>query len=99
MYIRVIRARARPGRVQEIAGKWQALFAPRLVEVAGFRHAYFAGDRALNTIAVVTVWDELPRAMVLGPMIEGFEELVSEHLAAPSVMDEYEVLAEAECEG
>jgi hypothetical protein len=63
--------------------------------VAGFRHAYFAGDLALNTLAVVTLWDELPRATVLGPMIERFEEEVGELLAAPSVIDEYEVLAEA----
>lgn len=95
MYIRVIRARSRPGRVDEFAGKWRALFAPRLIEVAGFRHAYFAGDRSLNTVAVVTLWDDLPRATILGPLIERFEEQVSELLAAPSVIDEYEVLAEA----
>ena len=96
MFIRIIRARARPGRVDEYARQWQSLFVPRLVEVAGFRHAYFAGDRALNTIAVVTLWDDLPRATVLGPLIAGFEDLVKELMAAPSVIDEYEVLAETQ---
>ena len=94
MYIRVIRARARPGHVDEIAGRWETLFAPGLVHLAGFRYAYFAGDRGLNTMAVVTLWDELPRATVLGPMIERFEDQVEGLLAAPSVIDEYEVLAE-----
>lgn len=96
MYIRVIRARARPGTVDEFARQWRVLFVPGLVGVEGFNHAYFAGDRALNTIAVVTLWDDLPRATVLGPLIVGFEEQVGHLMAAPSVIDEYEVLDEAE---
>ena len=97
MYIRVIRARANPGRVDEFAEQWRTDFAPRLAQVAGFRHGWFAGDRDLNTVAVVTVWDDLPRATVLGPLISEFEEqVVGDLLAAPSVIEEYEILAEAE---
>ena len=98
MYLRVIRARARSGRVDEFATQWQTLFVPGLLQVAGFRHAWFAGDRDLNTLAVVTLWDDLPRANQLGPMIVAFEERVGDMLAGPSVIEEYEVLAEAGAE-
>lgn len=96
MYIRVIRARARPGRVDDFAKHWGTVFAPRLAAVAGFHHGWFAGDRDLNTVAVVTVWEDLPRATVLGPLIAEFEDqVVGDLLAAPAVIEEYEILTEA----
>lgn len=98
MYIRIIRARAQPGRVDEFAKQWQSLFAPRLAEVAGFQRGWFAGDPALNTVAVVTLWDDLPRATHLGPLIVRFEEQVAGLLAEPSVIEEYEVLVTADRE-
>jgi hypothetical protein len=99
VFLRVIRARARAGRVDELAARWQSQFVPGLVRLAGFRRAWFAGDRDLSTFAVVTLWDDLPRANQLGPMIVAFEERqVSDLLAAPAVIEEFEVLAEAEAE-
>lgn len=100
VYIRVIRVRSQPGRVDEYAERWRTMLAPRLQQLAGFRHGWFAGDRDLNSVAVVTLWDDLPRATQLGPLIVGFEEeQVADLLAAPSVIEEYEVLAEAVGEG
>jgi hypothetical protein len=95
VYIRVIRVRVRPGRVDEMTDRWRTLFVPGLAQVSGFRRAWFAGNRELNTVAVVTLWDDLPRATILGPMIAEFELRVAELFAGPSVIEEYEVLAEA----
>jgi hypothetical protein len=99
VYIRVIRARSRAGSVEEFAARWQTLFVPGLQALAGFRHAWFAGDRDLNTVAVVTLWDDLPRANQLGPMIDDFENRVADLLADPAVIEEYEVLVEADPTG
>ena len=98
MYIRVIRVRTQPGRVDELTEQWRAHFVPLLKSVPGFRHAYYGGDRARNAVVVVTLWDDLPRATTYGPILTEFDDRVSGLRAAPSVMDEYEILAEAEAE-
>ena len=96
MYIRVIRVRLRPGKVDEMLGRWRTEFAPALARVGGFSRAWFAGNHELNTVAVVTLWAELPRATVLGPLIDGFEQQWADLYAAPTVIEEFEVLAEVE---
>ena len=98
MYIRVIRVRTQPGKVNDLVEQWQSLFVPSLRQVIGFRRAYFGADRFLNSVVVVTFWDDLPRATHLGPMVATFEEGASDLLAAPAVIEEFEVLAEVETE-
>ena len=95
MYIRVIRVRTRPGKVDELTERWRTQFVPSLRMVSGFRRAYFGGDRDLNSVVVVTFWDDLPRATQLGPMVTSFEDGASDLLAASAVIEEFEILAEA----
>jgi len=96
VYIRVIRVRTQPGKLDELTERWQSRFVPSLQQVSGFRRAYYGADRFLNSVVVVTFWDDLPRATHLGPIVSSFEDGATDLLAAPSVIEEFEILAEAE---
>ena len=98
VYIRVIRVRNRPGKLDEMVERWREEFVPEMRRVSGFRRAYFGGDRFLNSVVVVTVWDDLPRATHWGPVLAEFEERSSDLLATPSVIEEFELLADIEAE-
>jgi heme-degrading monooxygenase HmoA len=55
-YARVVDMEMKPKDVGEAASTWPALVGTGKSE-AGFRHAYFCGDRKTGKIASVTFWD------------------------------------------
>ncbi len=94
MYIRIIKGQTQPGQVDELAKRWRALIGPRLQEISGFRHAYFSGDRAKNTVAAVSVWDSRPDDAVMSRNIQDFLSQVADIVASQPVVEDYEVLEE-----
>ena len=94
MYIRIVRAQSHRGQIEELAKWWQALIGPRIKATSGFRHAHSGADRAANPTVAVSVWNQ--RAAALEPMVQEFQGRVADLAAEVPVVEEYEVMAEAQ---
>lgn len=93
MYMRVIRGQTQPGQAEELAKRWQEFVLPRLQGAPGLKHAYHGIDREANTTCGVTVWDSRPDEAMMNRNLEEFRARISDILAGPPQVEEYEVLA------
>ena len=48
MYVRIVRAQAPPGQVEEVARRWRAFWGAQMPQIPGFRHAHFAAGPDTN---------------------------------------------------
>ena len=94
MYVRIVRALAPPGQVEELARRWQAFWGVQMPQVTGFRHAHFAAGPETNTTISISVWDQRPDAATMEPLMEKFRAQVADISAGPPVFEEYETLAD-----
>ena len=96
MYMRVVRAQPPPGQADEVIRKWEAFWPERLRAQPGFRQAHFGIDRATGAVAGVTVFDEMPDATVLDPLLGEFQAtLGASNPAQPPEVTVFEIAAEA----
>jgi len=94
MYVRIVRAQAPPGQVEEVARRWQAFWGTQMPQIPGFRHAHFAAGPETNATISISVWDQRPDAATMEPLMEQFRTQVADISAGPPVFEEYETLAD-----
>ncbi len=94
MYIRIVRGQPRPGQADEAARRWKEHLAPQLRRNPGFRAPYFIGDREVNKVGGVSIWDDKPGDPVDGAMRE-FRQRLQDITIGPPTIEDYEVLTEA----
>ncbi len=93
MYMRIIHGQTQPGQAEELARRWEEFVLPRLKDAPGLQHAYHGVDQAANTTCGVTVWDSRPDEEMMNRNLEDFRARVSDILAGPPQVEEYDVLA------
>ncbi len=96
VYIRIIKGQTKPGQSDELARRWEGFIAGRLAGMPGFHHAHFGVDRAANTTAAVSVWDELPDEATTECLMGEFRSQIADIVSGPPTIENYEVLAEAQ---
>ncbi len=94
MYVRIVRAQAPPGQVEELARRWHAFWGAQMPQVPGFRHAHFAAGPETNATISISVWEQRPDLATMEPMMQEFQTHVRDISAAPPVVEEYETLAD-----
>jgi heme-degrading monooxygenase HmoA len=94
MYVRIVRAQAPPGQIEELARRWEAFWGVQMPQVPGFRHAHFAAGPETNATISISVWEQRPDAATMEPLVEQFREQVADISAGPPVFEEYETLAD-----
>jgi hypothetical protein len=94
MYVRIVRAQAPPGQVEELARRWEAFWGVQMPQVPGFRHAHFAAGPETNATISISVWEQRPDTATMEPLMEQFREQVADISAGPPVFEEYETLAD-----
>jgi hypothetical protein len=94
MYVRIVRAQAPPGQVEELAQRWQAFWGAQMPQVPGFRHAHFAAGPETNATISISVWDQRPDQATMEPLMEQFRAQVADISAGPPAFEEYETLAD-----
>src|SRR5688572_23731999 len=94
MYVRIVRAQAPPGQVEELARRWEAFWGVQMPQVPGFRHAHFAAGPETNATISISVWEQRPDAATMEPLMEQFREQVADISAGPPAFEEYETLAD-----
>jgi len=94
MYVRIVRAQAPPGQVEEVARRWQAFWGTQMPQIPGFRHAHFAAGPETNETISISVWEQRPDAAIMEPLAEQFREQMADISAGPPAFEEYETLAD-----
>jgi heme-degrading monooxygenase HmoA len=94
MYVRIVRAQAPPGQVEELARRWQAFWGAQMPQVPGFRHAHFAAGPETNATISISVWEQRPDPATMEPLMEQFRAQVADIAAGPPSFEEYETLAD-----
>jgi hypothetical protein len=94
MYIRIVRAQAPPGQMEEVARRWQAFWGSQMPQIPGFRHAHFAAGPETDTTVSISVWEQRPDAAIMEPLMEQFREQLADISAGPPTFEEYETLAD-----
>ena len=94
MYVRIVRAQAPPGQVEELARRWQAFWGTQMPQIPGFRHAHFAAGPETNETISISVWEQHPDAAIMEPLAEQFREQMADISAGPPAFEEYETLAD-----
>ena len=93
MYIRLVRGQPQPGQLDELARRWKEHVGARFGSLPGFRHAYFVGDREVNRVVGISVWERHPGA-ALDEVMTQFRQQAQDLVAGPPTIEDYEVLAE-----
>jgi hypothetical protein len=94
MYIRIVRGKAPPGQVEDVARRWEAFWGTQLPQIPGFRHAHFAAGPETDATVAITVWEQRPDAALMEPLMEQFRELLADISPGPPMIEEYETLAD-----
>ncbi len=94
MYMRVFRAQAKPGTVDELAQRMQKFIDTTLRGVSGLQHMYCGGDRSSNQVALVSVWDSQENMTSNNHNVQAFAGQVRDLLADQPVVVTYEVMAQ-----
>jgi hypothetical protein len=94
MYIRIVRAQAPPGQIEEVARRWKAFWGTQMPQIPRFRHAHFAAGPETDTTVSISVWEQRPDAAIMEPLMEQFREQMTDISAGPPTFDEYETLAD-----
>ena len=83
MYVRIVRAQAPPGQVEELAQRWQAFWGTQMPQIPGFRHAHFAAGPETNATISISVWEQRPDPATMEPLMEQFRAQVADISAGP----------------
>ena len=94
MHIRIVRAQAHPGQVEEVARRWQTYWGAQMPQIPGFRHAHFAAGPEPNTIVSLSVWEQRPDPATMEPLMHEFQAQVNDVATGPPAIEEYETLAD-----
>ena len=94
MYIRLVRAKAHPGQVEEVARRWQDFWGAQMPQVPGFRHAHFTSGPETDAILSISVWDQRPDPATMEPLMQEFQGQVNDVATGPPVVEEYQTLAD-----
>jgi heme-degrading monooxygenase HmoA len=94
MDVRIERAQAQPGQVEEVARRWQAFWGTQMPQVPGFRHAHFAPGQEANAILSISVWERRPDQATMEPLMQRFQAQVRDISVAPPIVEEYETRAD-----
>ena len=81
MYMRIFRAQAQPGTVDELAKRMQEFLDTTLRGASGLEHLYCGGDRSSNQISVVSLWDSEQSMTEASPKVQAFAGQVRDLLA------------------
>ncbi len=92
MYMRIFRAQAQPGTVDELAKRMQDFIDTTLRGAEGLEHLYCGGDRSSNQVSVVSLWDSEQSMTEANPKVQAFAAQVQDLLAEPPAVVGYEVL-------
>jgi hypothetical protein len=85
MYVRIVRAQAPPGQVEELARRWQAFWGTQMPKIPGFRHAHFAAGPETNATISISVWEKRPDQATMEPLMEQFRTQVADISAGPPI--------------
>ncbi len=94
MYMRVFRAQAKPGTVDELAQRMQKFIDSNLRGVSGLQHMYCGGDRGSDQVVLVSVWDSQESMTSNNQNVQAFAGQVRDLLADQPVVVTYEVVAQ-----
>ncbi len=94
MYIRIVRAQAQPGQIEEVARRWQSFWGDRMPSMAGFRHAHFAAGHEADTTFAISIWDQRPDQATMESLMTEFRSQLTDVSAGPPTFEEYETLAD-----
>src|SRR5215218_1469042 len=94
MYVRIVRAQAPPGQVEEVARRWEAFWGVQMPQVPGFRHAHFAAGPETNATISISVWEQRPDPATMVALMEQFWDQVADISPGSHVFEEYETLAD-----
>ena len=92
MYMRIFRAQAQPGTVDELAKRMQEFLDTTLRGTSGLEHLYFGGDRSSNQVSVVSLWDSEQSMSEAGPKVQAFAAQARDLLAEQPTVTGYEVV-------
>ena len=94
MYMRIFRAMARPGTIDDLAQIMQNFIDTEMQGTAGLHHLYCGANRGSNEVSLVSVWDSEQSMAAAGPKVRVFAEQVSKQLAEARTVVAFEVLAD-----
>ncbi len=94
MYMRIFRAQAQPGTVDELAKRMQDSIDTTLRGTSGLEHLYCGGDRSSKQVSVVSLWDSEQSMTEASPKVQTFAAQVRDLLAEQPTVVGYEVLVQ-----
>ncbi len=94
MHMRIFRAQAQPGTVDELAKRMQEFLDTTLRGTSGLEHLYCGGDRSSNQVSVVSLWDSEQSMTEASPKVQAFAGQVRDLLAEQPTVVGYEVLVQ-----
>ena len=96
MLIRSTKVQTHPGQVEELVRRWQEVVAPHVPEISGLRSVCLCGNRDVNTVMAIHLWNN-PPDLAAHDLHERqrFRDQVLDLLRAEPVVEEYEVLTGA----
>ena len=94
MYIRIVRDKAPPGQIEDVARQWEAFWGAQMPQIPGFRHAHFAAGPETDNTVSISVWEQRPDPAIMEPQMEQFRELMADISAGPPTFEEYETLVD-----
>jgi quinol monooxygenase YgiN len=92
MHMRIFRAQAQPGTVDELAKRMQEFLDTTLRGTSGLEHLYCGGDRSSNQVSVVSLWDSEQSMTEASPKVQAFAAQVRDLLAEQPTVTGYEVV-------
>lgn len=94
MYMRIFRAQAQPGTVDELAKRMQEFLDSTLRGSPGLVQLYCGGERSSNQVAVVSLWESEQSMTEANPKVQAFAGQVRALLAEPPAVVGYEVMVQ-----
>ncbi len=92
MHMRIFRAQAQPGTVDELAKRMQEFLDTTLRGTSGLEQLYCGGDRSSNQVSVVSLWDSEQSMTEASPKVQAFAAQVRDLLAEQPTVTGYEVV-------
>lgn len=96
MYARIITSQVKSGSIDEYTSIWRDSIASQLKPSKGFKGGYLTGDRQTGKGAVITLWETEADATAVDSsgQYQQILGLLIDHLAAPPVREQFEVLVQ-----
>ncbi len=92
MHMRIFRAQAQPGTVDELGKRMQDFLDTTLRGTPGLEQLYCGGDRTSNQVSVVSLWDSEQSMTEASPKVQEFVAQVRDLLAEQPTVMGYEVV-------